>query len=755
MPLLTLHCQVGTDIYQAGTDPGPLVGGCIPNPDAWDNAQPYGGYPENPDCPEHWQSIGHYTDPNAGSSSADLAALEARVDVVEALPVRTGHRHVVADIASRDDLQLGTQDPPLEVGDEALVIDASADPTVDAGRASYIWDGTTWLKDAEQESLDLGATTVSHQLFNNPNLGSMNNPGVPANGVPQERHAFSYTPTTDEQIEVTVFGQASAGTLGFQIGTTALDSDVFFPAAADRVTTTADTHTETLTLTAGVEVFFSVFAGGGGIIQRSGLSVRAIQSGDIVLPDMTTTTYAVPVDATLALVNEYRPANSIEINNTLFTTGFDFSQVDVIEFVLRDSTGNFRQWATQALDAKEFLAARTAFLHVFSTGYCIASLDNAGDETTGTIRMVDANRQMDLVAIRFLSYVPSGEGKRRVSFFDAGNTPINTTTFVTGIDLTSVDTVEFNIRDDINNFRQWPISSLDAAQLVEIGEAYIHTYDNDFVVVTVVDATTGEISLIDNGRPVTLVDVSGFVFGNLEAPEYKTDTTLFFEGFNLVAANAVRQEYVDGFLVTVLEDASASFANYNLDTNLPLTRPITHRVKVLRDSVTPGADLYFRYAWPSNIAAVRVDMAAGTAVTEGNRAGRVTIDNLVVTEKWIEVTATWSADARWEVFSFHPGSGGTAASVGVNRIIDIGYDIEPTPPATSATAAFTHTRTSTGAETVNIPAGFTNPIVCANSDVGDVRISNVTTTSFDVAVFDTAGNPQAGVLQVQIVEATS
>ncbi|MEM6698653.1 MAG: hypothetical protein AAF599_09680 [Bacteroidota bacterium] len=55
-----------------------------------------------------------------------------------------------ADIASRDALALTATDRALY-----LVTDASADPTVDGGAATYFWDGTTWTKVSEFESLDV------------------------------------------------------------------------------------------------------------------------------------------------------------------------------------------------------------------------------------------------------------------------------------------------------------------------------------------------------------------------------------------------------------------------------------------------------------------------------------------------------------------------------------------------------------------------------------------------------------------------
>lgn len=55
---------------------------------------------------------------------------------------------VVADITARDAIATAT------TGDIAYVIDASADTTVSAGAAVYVYDGTAWQKVSEFESLD-------------------------------------------------------------------------------------------------------------------------------------------------------------------------------------------------------------------------------------------------------------------------------------------------------------------------------------------------------------------------------------------------------------------------------------------------------------------------------------------------------------------------------------------------------------------------------------------------------------------------
>lgn len=51
---------------------------------------------------------------------------------------------VVADITARDALTVGTGDGEVQEGDVAVVTDASADPDVPSGSASYIYDGSAW-----------------------------------------------------------------------------------------------------------------------------------------------------------------------------------------------------------------------------------------------------------------------------------------------------------------------------------------------------------------------------------------------------------------------------------------------------------------------------------------------------------------------------------------------------------------------------------------------------------------------------------
>lgn len=53
---------------------------------------------------------------------------------------------VVATIAARDALVVGPDDGEVQEGDVAIVTDASGDVSVDAGGASYIYDGSAWQR---------------------------------------------------------------------------------------------------------------------------------------------------------------------------------------------------------------------------------------------------------------------------------------------------------------------------------------------------------------------------------------------------------------------------------------------------------------------------------------------------------------------------------------------------------------------------------------------------------------------------------
>jgi len=64
---------------------------------------------------------------------------------------------VVADITERDELPVGSGEGEVQEGDVAVVNDASGDPNVDSGPASYIYDGTVWVKLRSPDESVVGA----------------------------------------------------------------------------------------------------------------------------------------------------------------------------------------------------------------------------------------------------------------------------------------------------------------------------------------------------------------------------------------------------------------------------------------------------------------------------------------------------------------------------------------------------------------------------------------------------------------------
>ncbi len=81
-----------------------------------------------------------------------LQALQKLDGNIQALSA-TGATSVVADITARNALTPST-------GDIAFVTDASADATVGSGAATYVWDGSAWVKISEAEGIDFTLTAA-------------------------------------------------------------------------------------------------------------------------------------------------------------------------------------------------------------------------------------------------------------------------------------------------------------------------------------------------------------------------------------------------------------------------------------------------------------------------------------------------------------------------------------------------------------------------------------------------------------------
>lgn len=81
----------------------------------------------------------------AANGVATLNAL-GKLSAAQVPAIAISETFVVANIAARDALVIGTADGEVQKGDVAVVTDASADPAVDAGGASYIYDGSAWQR---------------------------------------------------------------------------------------------------------------------------------------------------------------------------------------------------------------------------------------------------------------------------------------------------------------------------------------------------------------------------------------------------------------------------------------------------------------------------------------------------------------------------------------------------------------------------------------------------------------------------------
>lgn len=100
----------------------------------------------------------------ASRRSINQIDVQAMIDAAIAGSAGGGGTVIVDDISGRDAIPSGDRPNALTV----LVIDASADPTVNAGAATYVWreSTATFIKVNEAESLDLSLTWAN--ILNGP-----------------------------------------------------------------------------------------------------------------------------------------------------------------------------------------------------------------------------------------------------------------------------------------------------------------------------------------------------------------------------------------------------------------------------------------------------------------------------------------------------------------------------------------------------------------------------------------------------------
>jgi len=146
----------------------------------------------------------------------------------------------VADITARDALT------GLSTGDRVFVVDASADATVDAGWAIYVWRGAAFTKVAEEEGLDVvvGGANLTYTAS-------------ATQGVVESSSGTNATIPAADGTNAGLLLPAGFNKLGNITVTGAVNLDTLDSASHAAVTLAGTTNTNPLTLT-GQAVGFSI-----------------------------------------------------------------------------------------------------------------------------------------------------------------------------------------------------------------------------------------------------------------------------------------------------------------------------------------------------------------------------------------------------------------------------------------------------------------------------------------------------------------
>nr|DAY41653.1 MAG TPA: hypothetical protein [Caudoviricetes sp.] len=96
--------------------------------------------------PDHYEM--YVTNADGTKAKRQFGEIEVKALLAEFNASR-GQLSVVDTIANRNAIQTKV------VGTEVFVKDATQDPTVKLGAARYLWDGDSWIKVSESESMDL------------------------------------------------------------------------------------------------------------------------------------------------------------------------------------------------------------------------------------------------------------------------------------------------------------------------------------------------------------------------------------------------------------------------------------------------------------------------------------------------------------------------------------------------------------------------------------------------------------------------
>lgn len=103
----------------------------------------------NPSKPDYYEQ---YVVNKEGTKAKRMFGEEDVTRKLAELAASRGQLVIVDNIAKRNALT------GIAPGSEAFVKDATGDSTVSKGGAKYLWDGSTWIKVSETESMDLVLT---------------------------------------------------------------------------------------------------------------------------------------------------------------------------------------------------------------------------------------------------------------------------------------------------------------------------------------------------------------------------------------------------------------------------------------------------------------------------------------------------------------------------------------------------------------------------------------------------------------------
>lgn len=83
---------------------------------------------------------------------------------------------------------------------------------------------------------------------------------------------------------------------------------------------------------------------------------------------------------------------------------------------------------------------------------------------------------------------------------------INNSILETGLDFTrKTGSLQVQLTDTGPNGRPWNMAQIDLQEIAESGTFFVWSFDNDYLLFTVIDAKLGHIRAVDNGRQARFI----------------------------------------------------------------------------------------------------------------------------------------------------------------------------------------------------------------------------------------------------------